>query len=352
MANYVPSALTIYQAKLMQMFQEGALKSTNPEVFKYLLGQSPTIFPEVARTREDRTLTAYYLKRAKRALGTGRSDSHTGTQGDSATVTPSWTTYSDVLAISLKQGDNNLYSYDEMFMNDILNSFKNFEEGLESTAASYVFAQRSGINIGKFDAGVKMNHTTDVMEIADDGNSTLGKFHNLAPSIAETVMKQNKWSGGKTYICDSVAYTKFRGMAAQGAANSTNLSFQFGSDTYINSLDLYALFSGVKNTYVLGSWLVIPNGTIAALLSIPKQNKQGIQTSVNKYGTIVNPTLGLTLATHEYEARANGTATGGYTQDVRKQVELSLDVAFEHAPLDTANESPIMAFAIVDTLAS
>jgi len=352
MANYTPSALALYQAKLFSMFQEGALKSTNPEVFKYLLAQSPAIFPEGARTREDSTLTAYFLKRAQRALGTGRSESHTGNHGDSSSVTPSWTTYSDKLAISLKQGDNNLYSYDEMFMNDIINSFKNFEEGLESVAASYIFAQRSNINIGAFDSGVKFNHTTDVLEIADDGNTTFGKWNNLAPSISETIMKQNKWSAPKTYICDSLAYTKFRAMAAQGAANSTNLSFQFGADTYINSLDLYTLFSNVKNTYVLGSWLVIPNGTVAALLSIPKQNKEGRVTSVNKYGTINNPMLGLTLATHEYEARVNGTATGGYTQDVMKQVELSLDVAFEHAPLNTSNESPIQAFAVVDTLAS
>jgi len=68
---------------------------------------------------------------------------------------------------------------------------------------------------------------------------------------------------------------------------------------------------------------------------------------VNIYGSILNPVDGLQYAIHSYEQRANGTSVNGYTQDVLTEVEVSLDVALQHAPLSTAGETPLMAFALV-----
>ena len=44
---------------------------------------------------------------------------------------------------------------------------------------------------------------------------------------------------------------------------------------------------------------------------------------------------------------ANGSSLGGYTQDVKIETEISLDIAYEHAPLSTASETPLLAFALV-----
>jgi hypothetical protein len=65
------------------------------------------------------------------------------------------------------------------------------------------------------------------------------------------------------------------------------------------------------------------------------------------YGSIVNPVDGLSYAVHSYEERADATATNGYTQDVLTQYEISIDVALEHAPLSTANETPLQAFGLI-----
>ena len=35
------------------------------------------------------------------------------------------------------------------------------------------------------------------------------------------------------------------------------------------------------------------------------------------------------------------------TQDVKTEYQVSIDVAFEHSPLTTANETPLQAFGLV-----
>ena len=65
------------------------------------------------------------------------------------------------------------------------------------------------------------------------------------------------------------------------------------------------------------------------------------------YGQILNPIDGLSYAVHTYRERADGSASGGYTQDVKIETELSLDIAYEHAPLSVADETPLLAFALV-----
>ena len=88
-------------------------------------------------------------------------------------------------------------------------------------------------------------------------------------------------------------------------------------------------------------------GTVGVLDWIPKQNRLGVVTSVNQYGTLLNPVDGLTYATYSYEARANGVSRGGEKQDVLTNFEYSIDLSFNKAPLSVADETTIYAFALV-----
>lgn len=346
MANYATSNLVAAQAKLIAAFQAAELRYTSPRTYLELLAQAPGIFPDAngLRTREDRTVNTYYKKRTSRALGSARSHSHTGSAGDAGILALSWTPYTDQFSYTLKQGDTNVYSLDEMLMGEVENLFANMMEGLESAATTFLFSNRTGINTATLEGA--FNHTTDVFEIdtADE---------NRATQITKIVLDINKYGGNYVVFCDSIAYNKFQYQAAQGISNATNLSFQFGGVTFIHSVDLYALTSALGNTlYTKGSWIAVPVGMAGALTWIPKQNRQGIVTSVNEYSTLINPVDGQTYAIHKYEERANGTSVNGYTQDVLTQIEASIDVAFEHAPLATAGASPLLAFALVDSLSS
>jgi hypothetical protein len=160
-------------------------------------------------------------------------------------------------------------------------------------------------------------------------------------------MDANKYVGSMKVFCDSVAYAKFEKQAAQGVSNATNLSFQFNGVTFVHSVGLGALAVGLDATYTKGFWIVVPDGTVATLPWIPKQNRVGVSTTVADYSSLLNPVDSEAYAIHTYEVSADDSTNNGYTQDVVTQYEISQDLAFVKAPLTTADETTIQAFVII-----
>lgn len=342
MANFATAALVKAQAKLINGFQSGELRYREPLVHKLFLENANIMIPnyEQLRTREDRTVETNYFLRTSRALGSARSHNHTGAQGDSGTYTPSWSTYTDNFVSTLKEADNKIYSWEEQQASKIENAVLNFIEGLESDASDALFAARSGVNAssadGTFDA------TDDVFEITESTNSL------RAFDISITNAKINKWGGYMfDVVCDSIAFSKFRYQAFQGAGNSDNTSFQFQGMRFVHDPDLTADASGLVSNYTKGFWMLVPKGTIGALPWIPVQNRRGVDTKESMYGSIVNPIDGLTYAVHSYEERVDGTSLGGYTQDNKIETQISIDLSYDVAPLSAAGETPVLAFALV-----
>lgn len=343
MANRTTANLVKAQVKLLGAFQASELRYRNPATYLALKEMSALMFPnyQELRVREDRTIETNYAKKSTRTLGTGgRIHNHTGTHGDTATLTPTWVTYDDEFAMSLKQADNSLYNAQEQLNLEVNDVMANFMEGYETIATAYIFNNRSGVNAatynGTFDA------TDDVFEI-------LAADETLAVQTTEIALDANKYPKGATVFCDSISYGKFLFQKNQGGANSTNLSYQFDMNglTFIHSIGLGALGAGLVSAYAKGFWLVVPNGTVATLPWIPVQNRVGVVTKENEYTNILNPIDGESYAVHTYETRVDGTSTNGYTQDVMTEYQFSQDISFAKAPLTTANETPILAFAIV-----
>lgn len=342
MANRTTANLVKAQAKILGAFQAQELRYRYPVTYLAFKLSSGIMFPNYneLRKREDRIVETNYKVRASRVLGGARTHNHTGTKADTATLTPSWTTYSDPFTISLKQADSSLYSLDEQLAQEIQEVVSNFAEGLETVATSYIFTNRSGVNIataeGNFDA------VDDVFQINE---TTHG---DRAIQITKSVMHANKYNNSNLVVfCDTIAYNKFEADAAQGASNSTNLSFQFNGVTFVHSVELGALAGALVGAYAKGFWVVAEMGTFGVLPWIPIQNRIGIETKENSYATLINPVDGFTYAVHSYETRADDSANNGYTQDVVTQYEISIDAAFEKAPLSTANETVFQAFALV-----
>lgn len=340
MASYAPSNLGTAQAKLLGAFQSGELRYRTPATYLEFVRNSNIMFPNYAelRAREDRTVTAYYKLRAARALSTGRTHNHTGNRGDSGSLTPSWTTYTDPFSISLKQGNNNMFNYDEMFNNDVMNAMVNQVEGHETVAANYLFANRTGANAAVADGS--FNSTQDVFEIA-----TANEKRSI--QIAQSVMDVNKWGGMVTIFCDTLAFNKFKFYAAQGVSNNENLSFQFAGLNFVHSTDLYALFAALGTPYTAGAWIIAPEGTYGVLPHIPKENALGVETKIQSYGSLLNPIDGQNYAFHSYPTAGDYSSLGGYTQDEALQGEVSIDLAFVAAPLSEASATPFYAFAII-----
>lgn len=342
MANRTTANLVKAQAVLLGQFQKQELRFRNPVTFLMFMLSGAIMFPNYTelRKREDRAVETNYKIRASRSLGTGgRVHNHTGVKGDTALLTPSWTTYDDKFKLSEKQADNNLYSLQAQLDAEMQEIVANFAEGMETVATAYIFAQRSGVNIataeGSFDA------TDDVWEITE---STHG---NRAIQITKSVMHANKYGAHYVVFCDTIAFNKFESDAAQGVSNSTNLSFQFNGVTFVHSVELGALFGALVTAYSKGSWIVAEMGSFGVLPWIPKQNRMGKSTKVNEWNSIINPVDNLSYATHSYETLADDSGSNGSAQDVVTQYEISQDIALEKAPLTTADETIFLAFALV-----
>lgn len=344
MAGKSASNLVSAQAKLLGAFQSSELRYTYPATYLALKAMSPVMFPNYLdlKTREDRAVVANYVTRASRSsLQNARTHNHAGNPQGSATLTPSWLTYSDKFAMSLKQADTNLYSLDEQLFQEISNAIANLMEAYEVLAVNAIFDTRTTTG------------TTSTAEATF--NATYSAFTittaniNRAMQITKVAMAANKYPNGYTVFCDSTSYALFEYQAAQGISNSTNLSFQFNGVTFVHCVSLGAKATTLLTTTTKGFWIVVPNGTAAVLPWIPKQNRIGVDTPVANYSNIINPIDGEAYAVHTYMTAAGATGMSsvdlnGYSQDVVTQYELSQDIVFAFAPQTSG--SAVLAFYI------
>lgn len=338
--NYVPSNLVKAQAKLLMDFGKGELRAIDPVTFKAFQRNNEIMMPshKVLRTREDRALEAYFMQRTARALGNGRSHNPTGNTGNTGVLTPSFVTYNDKFSISMKQANNNVYAFEEMFNNEIANVLKNFQTGNETNATNFLYNNRSAVNVAVSE-GV-FNAVTNSFEIIESNNG------QRSIQITDGAMAENLYGGMTTTVfCDSISYNKFAFLSKQGAENATNTSFQFEGKTFVRSLYLTA--KAIALGYTKGFWIAVPDGTISVLDWIPIQNRQGVVKAPSRYSSFINPIDGLTYAVFDNYIAQDSTASNGYTQDILENYEFSIDLGFEAAPLSNAGETTIQAFALV-----
>lgn len=340
MADYASGDLVVAQEFLNQQFAAPEKRFREATVFKSFVASNRLFELTVDRTREDRPTEAHYMKSRVRALGTGgRTHNHTGTQGDSDTLTPTWVTRDTTWSETIKLADNKVWSAQDIMNNEVLDASISFTEGLEVLATDHLFNNRSQVNTatleGTFDA---VNFKFDITE-ATNGERKI--------QIAKSVMANNKYStAGLVYYCDTIAFNKFEFDANQGSGNDTNLSFQYLGVTFIHSIELDAKATSLSITK--GLWCAVPFGTFGVADWIPLQNRMGVDFgSQGKYSTMIDPNVNLSFAMHSYFTGVDGSATGGYTQDVRIEHEMSIDLAFDNAPLSVANESTIQFFALI-----
>jgi len=350
MANFLTANLVKYQAKITQMFQAGELRFRNPAVFNFMRRSTEIMIPshkEIKNAAKRTTGEVNYFNRSSRSLGTsGEIYNHTGSKGDSSVLVPTWTVYDDKFYYSLKQANSSVFTLDDELMSEMINVNINFAEGLESAAATYIHNNRSGVN-GYARQGT-FNTTNDVFEISEDTTNVMSTGYR-AVQIIKSTMDANKWRGmGLSAICDTVMYDKIESLANQGSGNQNNLTFQFSRIDFIKSVELDAL--AVALGYTDGYCVVVPMGMVATLDWIPVQNRNAIETKVNKYGTLVHPETGLSMASHEYSARADESGNNSENQDVKFEIQIFDYISFNYAPLTTADETPLQAFAYVPSV--
>lgn len=339
MADYAASVMARAQVMLNDQFQSAELREKPSPTLMALLEQRNFLIPDLKalRTREDRPTSTYLKNRTTRTLTNARTHNHTGNVGDSTQVDITYTTYTDRFSTSLKRGDNNIFSDAEILANEMRNSLINLHEGIETALVTYLDTNKTQVSAPP-SAALKratFNATNDVYEIAA-GNSD-EYWHIIA-----SVFRQEKYNQSMfKVISDSLLTSRGEFQANQGTGNSTNLGFQFGPVDVNESIEL------TDANYAGGISLAWPMGLVGILDWIPIQNRQGkgnFDSVLGGFSTMTDPLTGLEFAVHAYTERATTAATNGNAQDEVTQWEMSIDLSPQHAPLTTANASPIFAF--------
>lgn len=344
MANYTLANLVKAQIKLAGQFASNDQRFRIPEVFRLFLNGADQFFPNYKqlKTADSRVVETNYFKRTSQTLlTTGRSHNHTGTGGDSGTLALSWQTYSTTFSMTLKQADSSIYNWQEEFNNEITNKIIDFADGLDTVAGTYLFTNRSGVSNGTVNGKVSFNGTNDTYVID-------GAFKDEIGTLIKLVADINKYQGQQVdVVCDSLMYSNMLKLSNQGAGNATNTSFQFAGTRFIHDPQMGARASALDATYVEGFAIAVPTGHLACADWIPLQNRNGVDTKEQMYGSLNNPIDGLQYGVHCYAERADGTSVNGQKQDELIQTEISIDLSFNHAPSADTNDTPFMAFAIV-----
>jgi hypothetical protein len=344
MPNYAPTNLAKAQGKFLNSFNSAEKRYTTPAVFNLYKSQTPYFLGNMdeMRLREDRTVELSYFKRNTLATTTGRTHDPIYSGGDTGIITPAWNQFVTGFSISLKKMDTNVYSQEEAMQNEFENSMLNLVKGIEASATTHLFTNRSGVNTsgaieGTFDA------VNDVFEVTASTSST--RF----PQIIRTNMELNGYSGEIDLVCDTVAYNLITYNNFQGQGNNMNLAFQGIGINVIHATGLYAKATTLDPTYTKGFCVAVQKGFIGVTDWIPKQNRLGAgsTTATGIYTNVINPILGIKTAAFIKEVGFDGTATNGYTQDMLTTYELSHDISFSTAPLSTATESAIQAYALI-----
>lgn len=277
---------------------------------------------ETLKTRDERPIEAHLLKRTVRTPTASRTHDHTGPLDDSMKVVLAWTSKADTFSISMKLLDMNIFDFNTVLANKLEQACMNILEAKETEAIAYLRAQRATASAAL--KGVTFNATNDVIEVTDADK-------NLFFQRLKSAMRQNYFnSSNLDVIADSLLYGWGEYIGRQGAANQTNLGYQFQGVDVVESIELN------DAAYPLGSGLSFEKGSVCALNWIPKQNRQGkgdYNTFNGGFGTF--QFMGYTFALHGYSQRANTSALNGNSQDVTMEFELSLDSSYNKAPLST-----------------
>lgn len=337
MANFVPSALVAGQGIFAENMQKPEWRLPDFACLK-VAKYGEIMFPNFSqlKTREDRSVTISFPVRQAATNGTARAHDHTGAVGDSAIKTPSLATLSETFSISKKQAGNNVLSWANMYAASLRNAILNILSRGDAWLAAALIADKTQVNVGGGKG--EWNGTDFIMEIpAAEANYF---FQN-----AEECLMQNLYTGRLTAILDNKAWSLRQRLSAQGSANSTNFGFQF------DNIDAVRTTRTLLGTSYDGSGIFFETGQVAVIPWIPVENRipldeKGVLEYNGAYGQIPVPEIGLNFAIHAYSARANRTAVGGYTQDLATEFEVSIDLAYQSAPLGTvrgSNDSVVYA---------
>lgn len=347
MSNYADSVLAKGQAIVTKRNQAPEQRVKTPTVLELAIKNQEFSIPNAQELRVSplRTVEVNYFTKVAPGSDTAKAYNHTGTYGDSGKVEVVYNTVVEKFGIPRKLAFNNINSYQAIFENLYEQKWKNLRKRQDDAALAFLIANR-----------VQLAKATIDAQIASAGfNGTIGQYNDINKVIevnaayqkqfiqyAKQLMASRYLGGELDVIADLQMMANFDFASQQGAGNAANTAFQFAGCNIAATQDV------IDSDYGLGSVLAMPKGMLAGLVWNEGLNKKGVNQDIGgpigTLGTIADPFgSGAIADISMYTQRADTSAnlTGGSTQDIVDQWELTLTVGYCLPPLSTANDSVV-----------
>lgn len=334
MANYTASALLAAQAKFSKDFNAPELRrKQNPALMMALKNTEVTIpSHKELRKKDNRPVKAYIKTKRAAGSGTAKAHNHTGGKADSAEVTLAWVRFVEPFSINLKQGQSNMFNYQDMLAHEMMQSAQNLHDRAGTAALAYLQSNRCQLSAPQTGGAGTWNNTNYAFEV--DAAKEKFFFQHI-----RSFMGQQNYRGQFDVLADSTMYRLSETLSEQGPGNNTNTSFQF------RDLNISETTEVIDANYSNGSALIMPAGSFAGLVWNDPVNLKGkgdYDSYNGGYGIVDDPLgTGTMFDFHAYTQRSDGSSTGGGVQDETLEAEMSLCIAWALPPLTTANETVV-----------
>jgi hypothetical protein len=338
MANYQPSILLEAVGIITDRFNAHEMRPGFFGATETFLKYRDYSIPNLADIRKSpqRTTTVRYLDKTTQSTISARSCSPTAAFGDSSAATITWSTIGFTVYESKKLFQNNYYSAQQAFANDLYGGMLNAHEALETAIVAYLEANKTGVNNGSAWMGT-FDTVNDIYDVAVADKT---RYYNYM----QTVMRENLYRGELDCIQNIAAGAVMMEQLAQGPGNSANQAYQYGNILFHESNYVTTASDYLINSYVFNPY------SVALLDWIPPLNVQGLTSGENEW-TTMGDLFGLPITWSVFKKSAcdSSVSLGGEVQDLLTVWEITCDFGLVKAPITTATETPIYKFGLKTT---
>jgi hypothetical protein len=342
MADYVTSAFLDAQTLITQKYTEHEQREREYPILATGLDNQDYVVDNVAQIKESakRDVKGYQFKAMTSDNGTTRSHNFDGSQGDTMEVDLNWNTFSETMGKYMTVGKDNMMNNARILANQISQKQRLIRQRLGKALLQSLHAGRTTVA-----NAVVRNASFD-----ENIDAFLISNPDLFFAYLQSVMQQHDYKGGLDVLVDAVLAPKAKNIAAQGSSNANNMAWQLEGMNVMQHVDL-GVNVGTDAFPNGGMAIALPENSFAYIPWIPSIYREGsgdFASYNGGYTTINDEVFGdkLTYALRGYSLRADGSANGGTTDDMKINFQLSVDVATQIAQLSEAGASPVYEFGL------
>ena len=351
MSNYADSVLAKGQAVVTKRNQQPEQRRKMPTVFELAIKNQEYSIPNAQELRVSplRTVEINYFTNVAAGSSTAKAYNHTGIYGDSGKVELVYVSTVETFSLPRKLYYNSVLSYENAFNNLYEMKWKNLRTRHDTAALAFLYANRVQLAAATIEPQIASAGFNGTVGQWDDTNKALtvnAGYNKQFIQYAKQVMASRYFTGELDIIADLQMAAQFDYAAQQGQGNAANTAFQFAGCNIASTQDV------IDSEFTLGSILAMPKGMFAGLNWNEGLNKKGVNQDIGgpigTLGTIQDPFgSGAIADISMYTQRADTSAntTGGSTQDIVDQWELTLTIGYALPPLSTSLDSVVHEIA-------